>query len=147
MASDLSRDDLFLLMQSYENTVQLNTTLLNQHKQLLEDSSNILKKHSEIIINLNSLTDKQQKISDTLSDIILKITDLSDHNQKQIDDIEKKIDEHRVESLNNHNQQKTKIMIVGAAIGTVVITLLGIVGQMWMKYDIISSIAKSLGVE
>jgi hypothetical protein len=143
----LSRDDLFLLMKSYENTIQLNTTLLNQHKQLLEDSNAILKKHSEIILNLNNLTDKQKNNSNTLTDIINKITNLSSHNEKQIDEIEKKIDISRVESLNDHNQQKTKIMIVGAAIGTVVITLLGIISQLWLKLDIINSIAKSLGVE
>ena len=142
----MSRDDLFLLMQSYENTVQLNTTLLNQHQKLLEDSKSLLEKHSEIIVNLNSLTDKQQRISETITTIVDKISILSEHHERNIENIEVKLDEHRVECLKDHNQQKTKIMVIGAAIGGVGVTLLGLVVQMWAKYEIIDAIAKSLGV-
>lgn len=142
----MSRDDLFLLMQSYENTVQLNTTLLNQHQKLLDDSKSLLEKHSDIIINLNSLADKQQKISEKNTTIINKITTLSEHHERNIENIDIKIDDHRVETLKDHNQLKTKIMVIGALIGTVGITLLTLIGQMWSKYEILEAIAKSLGV-
>jgi thiaminase len=142
----MSRDDLFLLLQSYENTVQLNTTLLNQHQKLLDDSKNLLEKHSEIITNLNSLTDKQQRISEILTTIIDKISILSEHHERNIESIEVKIDAHRVETLKDHNQQKTKIMVIGASIGAIGITLLTLIGQMWSKYEILDHIAKSLGV-
>jgi hypothetical protein len=142
----MSRDDLFLLMQSYENTVQLNTTLLNQHQKLLDDSKSLLEKHSEIIINLNSLTDKQQKISETITTVIDKISVLSEHHERNIENIEEKIDEHRVETLKDHNQQKTKIMVIGATIGAIGITLLTLIVQIWSKYELLETIAKSLGV-
>ncbi len=142
----MSRDDLYLLMQSYENTVQLNTTLLNQHQKLLDDSNALLKKHSETSANLNALTDKLERISETLSVVITKIAELSEHHEKNIYNIEEKIDIHRLETVTDHSQQKTRITVVGAAVGTVVITLLTIIGQLWTKYEVIDAIAKSLGI-
>ena len=54
----LSRDDLFLLMESYRNTIELNTTLLEQQKQIIEGNKKILDSNTEICERIEAVADK-----------------------------------------------------------------------------------------
>lgn len=51
----LSRSDLYLVMESYRNNIALNTTLVEQQKQIL--------------LLQNDIIDKQQELADTLKEI------------------------------------------------------------------------------
>jgi hypothetical protein len=59
MSEELSKNDLYILMESYKNNIQLNTTLLEQQKQMM---------------SLNNLSiEKQQRLCDSVDDLIEKL--------------------------------------------------------------------------
>jgi len=61
--SDLNRDDLFLLLQSYENTVKSNQTLLEQQKRLIDNHTELLKQIGDNTIeNIKSHSNLKAKI-------------------------------------------------------------------------------------
>ena len=62
----LSKNDLFILMDSYKNNIQLNTTLLEQQKQMLQLHSNVLEKQNETMTMLDNLILKLGKCSETI---------------------------------------------------------------------------------
>jgi hypothetical protein len=64
MEDKLSKNDLFILMESYKNNIQLNTTLLEQQKQLL-------------IMNASAI-DKQKEFCETLDRFIQNVTSCSE---------------------------------------------------------------------
>lgn len=64
----LSKNDLYILMESYKNNIQLNTTLLEQQKQLMVMNDTSIQKQKELC---NTLDDFIKNIS-TCSQEILK---------------------------------------------------------------------------
>ena len=54
----LSRDDLFLLMKSYENSVQQNTILLSQQQKLIEQQTDMISKQGEVCTQVKEIVNK-----------------------------------------------------------------------------------------
>jgi len=64
----LSRSDLYLVMESYRNNIALNTTLIEQQKQIL--------------LLQNDIIDKQQDLADKLKDITINGTKLLEKQEE-----------------------------------------------------------------
>jgi len=78
----LSKDDLFILMESYKNNIQLNTTLLEQQKQLLLLHDTTTNKQKELCNNIDKLIEKLTQCSKTISDNQIKLHE----EQSKLDD-------------------------------------------------------------
>lgn len=98
MAADsdtkLSKQDLYILMESYKNNIQLNTTLLEQQKQLLILHDSSTAKQKELCEEMENVTDKQTKMCSEITTLIEKLTTCSKtlaDNQLRIDEYLKEI--------------------------------------------------------
>ena len=160
----LSRDDLFLLMKTYENSVILNTTLLEQQKTLI-DKQNILcdkqietfstvtkvldnlKNHTtEVIKTENSIVDRLEQVS---KDIIISSKEQTTLLGQMKDNCSKShtlINSETVNLSKEHMGINTKVYISYAGLITIILSLIVLIDKLFLKFETINAIAKSLGV-
>ncbi len=137
----LSRDDLFLLMKSYENSVTLNTTLLEYQKQLLEKQNEILDRQKELCgaidkILLDIKTHIQNSVSLNSNMEGLKRDYL---NLKSTASLE------HVNLSKEHTGINMRTYLGYAAFGTIIISLITVIYKIVDKIDLIDLIAKKVG--
>ena len=78
MGDELSKNDLFILMESYKNNVQLNTTLLEQQKQIMIMNGQTIERQQALCKSVDDLVEKLTTCSKILSENHIKISnDLS----------------------------------------------------------------------
>ena len=168
----LSRDDLFLLMKSYENSVQQNTILLTQQQKMLEQQGTILDKQGQVCTSIQSVLDKlttcgenTNHIEDSIiktinsfgSAISLETEKVSTAMTSAIDAQTTKIVEYRAgcisdhagiskNALSNHSNINLRLYGLFALLGGIIITLISMVIDSNEKIDIIYKIANHLGL-
>lgn len=139
-----SRDDLLLLMQSYENTIKLNTTLLEQQKRVIEDQTKILEK----MVNLTNITDT---IADKQKELIDEVDDKVRELQTKVNDIQTSISENRIESIKGHGTTKNRLIFVYAGLTSIFVSLISLVYSSYSNFpriiEILTSIKRHLGIE
>jgi cysteinyl-tRNA synthetase len=74
MTEEISKNDLFILMDSYKNNIQLNTTLLEQQKQIMVINNQAIEKHQDLCKSVDELVEKLTICSKVLSDNHTKIS-------------------------------------------------------------------------
>ena len=127
-SKELSRDDLFLLMQSYKNTVESNTILLEQQKTLIDQHETLIHKQRDVLTLLGKVIDK----FDTINDVKTSLSTQMSTNH--------------LECTKERSSLKGKLIIIYAGIGTVIVSLISLVITVFNKMDLIEKIAKQLGV-
>jgi predicted PurR-regulated permease PerM len=131
--NSLSREDLFLLLESYKNTIELNTTLVE--------------KQNQIIIQNTEVIEQQKKIFESISKMIEKIgQNINDSSIRQ-NEIITKINENKLNITNEHSSIKNLIYVALIGMGTIVISLTSLYITTFDKFKIIIDIAKHLGVK
>lgn len=123
--SQLRKDDLFLLLESYEQQIDSNRTLLEQQAKLLEQH--------------NSILTKQQTVCDSVNKILEKLSG----SHSQIIDLYR---DGKIQCFKDHSGIKVRIYMIYAGIVAVVVTLLGLLYSAYEKLEILRDIAKHLGV-
>ena len=169
---NFSRDDLFLLMKSYENSVQQNTILLTQQQKLIEQQEKMLQKQGEVCESTRRIVDRlsscdtnaehskhtiigainsfgevisheTQKISTAV------ITTLNEQTTKMVKLRSDCKEEHNnviSKSEKGHNKIKLKIYGSYAFLGGMIIALVTLVIKAYERTEIISEIAHHLGL-
>ena len=123
----IDKNDLLLLMEAYENTIKLNTTLLEQQKKLLESDvihRDHVTKFNEFQINFNN---KLNELSTTISN--LKI--LSDEQKQNINTAITKIDKLSDDSTNKLTDIKIQLYFALFGIVTLVGSIIGVFTQIY----------------
>ena len=138
-----SRDDLLLLMKSYENTIQLNTTLLEQQKRVIDDQTKILNRLVDLSHNIDGIVSKQR-------DLMTTIQELASSCDNKTATVQREISESRVDSVKNHGSTKTRLTFVYGGLFTIVISLIGLLVSSY-KYlpdilKIVEAIQGQLGI-
>lgn len=123
--SQLKKEDLFLLLESYEQQIDSNKTLLEQQSKLIEQHNLILT--------------KQNTIRDSVGQLIEKLT--GSHS-----DITNLYKDGTLQCFKEHSGIAVRIYLIYIGIGAVVITLMGLLYKAFDKFEILDSIAKHLGV-
>lgn len=138
----LSRDDLFLLMKSYENSVTLNTTLLEYQKQLLNKQNELLDKQNNLCTSINQILIEIKtniKTSDTLNT-----------NIKQLSNECANFKSETAVACSNLSKEHIGINMRAylgyAGLGTIIISLISLIYKLFSKFNLIDLIAKKLGV-
>ncbi len=162
--NDLNRDDLFLLMQSYENTIRLNTMLLEQHKKLLEDHNIILDKQIEAASNLSTIMDNVaghsekiesvenrvmsslEEVSSLLRDSTREVINRKDDITTSKTELQEKINSNHIENIQLLGGLKTRLVTTYVLIGGLVVSLVGLTYNVVTKLEIVKDIAAKLGV-
>lgn len=123
--ADLSKDDLILLMESYKNMIQLNTTLIEQQKAILYKQETILDKQ-------NVVCDKLDRLLSKLDNSFLCIKD-------RVGELDKNC-------IKDHASIRNRLYISVGLMTTIILGLLGILGTLLSKVTLLNEIAKYLGV-
>jgi hypothetical protein len=111
----LDRDDLFLLLESYRNTIELNTTLLERQEIL---NSRIEKVLSEVI-----------KICTSQSAIAAEVGKLPTQIQILIDTM-------RTAESKEHNDLKLQLYAAFGVLGALALALIGLLVKIWPQIPI-----------
>ena len=69
-SAQLNKQDLFILMDSYKNNIQLNSTLLEQQKQMLT-------LHAQTIETQKEVMERQKELCSNIDDLVEKLTNCS----------------------------------------------------------------------
>lgn len=77
----LNYTDLRIVMETYQNVIQLNTLLVEQQKQILE-----LQK--ELVKSQTSVSDKQFKINEKIESMIKKVEKETDNFHKEVKELD-----------------------------------------------------------
>jgi len=153
----LSKDDLFLLLKSYENNVAANTTLLEQTKQVLDKQSKTCDLIDKVISDLKIHSDNVFKIESEVIDKVVAVGDnIIKATSSQTEALGKMKDDCRTAHTSistehvglskEHIGIRSKVYILGAGLTAVILSLIIFVGNAFSKFAILDAIAKHLGV-
>lgn len=147
----LSFGDLKLLMDNYQNMIQLNTVLLEQQKHAIELQHDVIRRQENISV-------KQIKTCERLDVIINKIDLCVDGFQKtiettksscstvksvivdKVDDTENKVDSLRLDIVNQHSKISNKIYVALGGSAVVILALVGLLMTAYGKYTILQEV-------
>lgn len=117
----LSKNDLYILMESYKNNIQLNTTLLEQQKQLMIMNTAAIEKQKELCSTLDKFIENLTNCSKKLEDNHVKIVELIDNKSA---DIQTKIITHDATNSVEHSKISNKLYV---ALGGMVLIILAVI--------------------
>lgn len=148
---NLNRDDLMLLMESYRNTIQMHTTLLEQLKavissqhDLLSKQDDILKKQHTMCSNIETVTKDIdlhiKKFDDLNSNISTTYTNLEKVISGQTGNIETKLDDSNLTTVKNYSSLRNRIYIALVGMSLIVISLITLNITAFDKFDVLNDI-------
>jgi hypothetical protein len=124
----LDRDDLFLLLESYRNTIELNTTLLERQEVLNRGLEKIL---AEIIKICGNQADIAADIAKLPGDIRASIETLCSSTVKKCEEVGKTIDNHRAAEVKEHAGLTLRIYAAFSVLGALAVALVGLLIKIW----------------
>lgn len=131
-SGELSRDDLFLLMEAYRNNIELSTTLLQQQNVIIEQ--------------LKRTTDQQEKICTSINGVASKLDTCTDELRKTYQETILERTKGQAKSSKEHGSIIHRVNLVYVGIGTLLIPLVAFLIEAFDKLELIHKIAKHLGV-
>ncbi len=153
MGENLSKEDIFLMMKSYENNVKYNTQLYDRQEILV-------KEQIKVIENLKDITIEQQKVNTQLGTLI---NSLAEHNMfcntvatdinksltnvgGSVDKANKHITDYHISNVQEHGGLRHNLIGISGGLIAVIIALIVALEKIWSKSDIIEAVAKHLGL-
>lgn len=128
----LNMQDLQLLLDSYKNTVELNTILVSQQKTLLEQHDQLITKQKEVCKIIGDCLDNVKNHAHELGNI------------KNL--IEKSEEINTVKLSSEHKHMNARIYGLGAGLVVIILSLITFVSKATEKLEILDNIARFLGV-
>lgn len=125
----INRDDLFLLLKSYENQAQQSAILIEQIRQLMVKEEEIAKQMNESCSNLNS--------------ILTLIKDL----KTSIEGGKTSFNTSVVDNVKSFSSIKNRLWIAFFGMVGIIITLISILVEQHHKFELLEKIATFLGVK
>jgi len=110
--SDISKEDLALLMDSYRKQVELNTQVIVQQQNLMSRIDTMIEIHKETCSNINRVADKIDEHGKTSIEISNKVSE--------------KLNADRKEGLKEHNDIKFKIYVAMSLMGVIILNLIAL---------------------
>jgi len=139
MAELLSKEDVFLMMKSYENNVKYNTQLYDRQEVLV-------KEQEKVIDNLKNITTEQQKVNSQLEILVKALTEHNALCNSSVVDISKSIVDSRINNVKEHSKLRYHLIGISSGLVVVIIALIAALEKVWSKADIIDAVAKYIGV-
>ena len=146
----LNKDDLYLLMESYRNMIDMHNTLVNQQKMMIEIQSKSTDKQELSLLQQNKNVETLNKISEKLdvcikthNDLISKLT--SEHegiSNKLSDGIEKLrelLNKNHLDVTKQHSTMTNKIYISMIGMATIVLALIGMAVSLIERFSILNN--------
>jgi hypothetical protein len=131
----LDRDDLFLLLESYKNTIALNTTLLERQEALNASIERILDELVKICGSQVTIAADIGKLPAEIRDLIdVLCSGTADHCET----LKRSIDDHRKEEAREHGAHTLRIYGAFGILGTLTIALVGLLVKIWPTLNTIA---------
>lgn len=132
--NDLSKQDLFILMESYKNNIQLNTTLLEQQKQMILINTQFLEKQENLCKTVNELVEKLANCSKITSENYLNLSNnvntMSSNIKSLKDDVVNGVKNNNIENTSKlsseHSNISNKIYVCMVGMVAIVLSVIGL---------------------
>lgn len=121
----LQKEDLFLLLESYKNSVEMNTLISQQLRTISELIQQRKEETSELETNLKERIDKVGETAEKVRD---------------------KLESHNAESIKGIGKLGNKVYLLYIGVGSIVLSLIGLIFLLLDKFKILESIATKVGV-
>lgn len=147
----LSFGDLKLLMDNYQNMIQLNTVLLEQQKHVIELQHEIIRRQDSISIKQNTTCNKLDNIATTLATCVSTLQETIKNTTNSCADIESnlgnkvgntgnKVDSLHLDMVKQHSKITNKIYVALGGSVLVILALVGLLITAYGKYDVLTDI-------
>jgi hypothetical protein len=135
----VNQDDIFLLLESYKNNIQLTTTLLEQQKQLLTQQSEVINKQNDLCDNMEKVLKKfddcftnsnniQTKVLESQTEIKTNVntakTEVSTVVGKVKEELKTEVTIFKTDVLKDHNRLAILLYGLGGGMGVIVLALI-----------------------
>lgn len=131
----LDRDDLFLLLESYKNTIELNTTLLERQEALNASIERILGELVKICGNQVTIAADIGKLPGEMRELI---DALCNGTSSRFEDLRDTIEDHRKEEIREHGSHNLRIYGAFGILGTLTIALIGLIVKIWPSLSLLA---------
>lgn len=133
-AEKINRDDLFLLMESYKNMVELSTTLLERQELINSMQLKLMESIKEICTNQSLILSEIKSVPDAFLSGTEKIADelrqLNRHNNTELQALKKEVISGRNAELKEHAGHNLRIYVALSGMIAIVLALIGLVATL-----------------
>ena len=136
----LNKDDLFLLMESYRNMIQMHSTLVEQQKQIMDLQHDIIKKQDSISMKQTQSCGQLEKVVDRIEESASNLGKINESVTTGLTDVNTNIGNNKLEFTKQHSGINTKIYVSMGAMATIVISLVALSIGLLDKYDLLQEI-------
>lgn len=124
----LDRDDLFLLLESYKNTIELSTSVLERQEILNASIERILSELVKICGNQVTITTDIGRLPGEFRALI---DSLCSGTAGKCDELQKAIENNRKEAARDHNTHSLRIYGAFGILGALLVALLSLLVKVW----------------
>jgi hypothetical protein len=123
----VNRDDLLLMMESYKNQIELNTTLLTRQEVIITKQEEIIGKLAEILDLQSKVLADVGAVPDSLEKLIHGFCEATGETCKGINTaLDQSLSAARQAQIREHNGINNRIYLGWVGMGTIVIALIGV---------------------
>lgn len=127
---DLDRDELFFLLESYRNMIELNTTLLERQEILNHGIERILSEAAKICTNQGAIAKEIGKLPEAVRDLINALCAAS---VDKMQEVKEEIQSNRKSENDEHHAHALRIYAAYGLLTTVILGLIGLIAKIWPK--------------
>lgn len=142
----LSKEDLLFLIDTYQNSIQLNTTLLEKQNQVLETQQKLIEQQDKIINKQIELCKRLEIVATNIGTFSENFITTFDGVDKKLDTVKEDVAAQAVSAIKDHSNLNTKIYVAFGAMGTIILSLMALLYNAYTKFETLEGIARHLGV-
>lgn len=125
---DLDRDELFFLLESYRNMIELNTTLLERQEVLNHGIERILAEAARLCTNQNTIAADIGKLPEAMRDLINALCAASIDKMQEV---KEELQNNRRAENDEHHAHTLRIYAAYGLSITVILALIGLIAKVW----------------
>lgn len=129
--ADLTKQDLTIMMQSYENMILMHKTVLDQQGHIINTLKDVIMKQDEISGKQMSSVTLLQGVTGKLDECSEKLSKSQEKLDRQSDNLIDKLNGHNIDSIKEHGKIKNRLYVAYGGSGVIIIALLGIIWKIW----------------
>ena len=149
----LSKDDLYLLMESYRNMIEMNSSIATQQKALLENQNKLIEKQKLLseeqkidTVLLNRISESCSSFTQDYKDLDKKIS--SEHEKINTFNVSIKelFDSHYLNIIKTHHTILNRIYISMTGMITIILALIAMGVALLDKYSLLKELQGMLNI-
>jgi hypothetical protein len=127
----IGRDDLFLLMESYKNTIELNTTLLERQEIISRHQTDLLESIAEVCGNQNTILAELKTIPgavrNAVADVAHLVRETNDIHKSEFRTLREQGAAFRKEDIKEHASFNNRLYVAMSGMAAIIVSLIAII--------------------